>query len=234
MANDAPPPPFPPPATGGAGSASQFPTIGPPPRSRSGVGLWALMTALGVVVLLLAVSLVYFDPLPGSTCNDWWVYCPRSPGNTPIGSALEFGNTTAFNVAPEGAAKPGCQVPAGGTEYCEAVRINETSSNLSTSSVGFRLSSSDAPNVPFVSVTLLDSGDRGVAQYTLSGGWVACTPLSCGVAPSPVSLPTVLTIHMEFVLDGGSSYTLPNGLAGYMLSAVGTGSFQGTVSVGLT
>lgn len=45
----------------------------------------------------------------------------------------------------------------------------------------------------------------------------------------PDAASAFLTTSMRLILDGGSSSPFPDGLAGYGFTAVGSGSFTGTV-----
>lgn len=224
------PPPLPPPPPREPHSVPP-PAVGSPrPRPPSRRGLWALLTVLAVACFLLVVAFDYYNPPPGSNCNDWWVYCPLGPSAaTPLGTAFAFGNVTEFNLTAGAAAQPGCRVPDVGTEYCQIVGMNGTSSGLTITSIRLQLDENGGGIVPYVSVTLLDSEGRGIAQSFAMGDWVSCTPAACGVATSSNSLSAVLTTSMKLVLDGGSSAAFPDGLAGYGFTAVGSGSFSGTV-----
>lgn len=178
--------PLPPPPPGGAQS-DRPPTVGSPrPRPVSGMRLWSLLTVFAVVCLLLVAAFLYYNPPPGSGCNDWWVYCPTGPSDsTPLGTAFAFGNVTGFNLGAGGASQPGCRVPASGTEYCQRIGIKGTSSGLTITSIRLQLDKSGGGGVPSVSVTLHDGEGRAVAQISAMGGWLSCTPSACGVASSP-------------------------------------------------
>jgi hypothetical protein len=70
-----------------------------PPCPQGRWALWGLVTGLVVVFVLFLGLLVYLNPLPGSNCTDWYVYCPTGPGATPLGTALAVGNGTGACAA---------------------------------------------------------------------------------------------------------------------------------------
>src|SRR5271163_62386 len=64
-------------------------------RPRSDRAALLLVGALVFVSLLFLGVDDYFNHVyypPGSNCNDWYVYCPLGPGETPLGTALNVGN----------------------------------------------------------------------------------------------------------------------------------------------
>jgi hypothetical protein len=95
--------------------------------------VWVLAAVLGVALLRFIGSFVYYvDPPPGSNCTEWYAYCPTGPGDTPLGTAFQFGNASA-ETGPSGAApEPGCPVPGSGLEYCETIAIEDVSQGVST------------------------------------------------------------------------------------------------------
>jgi hypothetical protein len=234
MAPNLPPPaPFPPspPPGNPPWASSPPPYLGSPGPGSDGT-VWVLAAVLGVaLIVFLGSFLVFQDPsLPGN-CTDWYVSCPGGPGDTPLGTAFQFGNTSSMTVPAGAAPQPGCRVPSAGLEYCGAISIEAASEGVATNVIGFELLNGNDASVPYESVTLLDAEGNGIAFVTPGGSWTLCTPSACGSASSTVvaSLPAVLATDEELVLDAGPSAQFPSGLTTSGLEAFGTGSFAGTV-----
>lgn len=89
MSADLPRPPLPPPPPPPDWPLAlpPVPLVLPRPPPHSARVVWALGAVLVVVSLLFVASFVYFDhPIPGSNCNDWYVYCPLGPSDfAPVG-----------------------------------------------------------------------------------------------------------------------------------------------------
>lgn len=201
------------------------------PRRRDPVAL-ALVVGFVVASLFLAGVAVYVQNIFGGNCTDWWVYCPIGPSaQTPLGTAIAFGNVSSETVPAAGPAEPGCHVPASGVEYCEILPVMLVASDIGSNSVEFELKNSSGVAVPYTTVTLLDSEGEGIEYGTVSGGWQACTPAACGTASSGSthSLPAPLTPGESFVVDAGPSSSFPDGLRSWGLEAIGVGAFSGTV-----
>lgn len=194
--------------------------------------IWALVAVLGGALLLLFGTFVYHqNHLPGSSCSDWYVYCPTGPGDTPLGTAFQFGNSSSLSVSAGGPPLPGCSAPGAGLEYCKTLDIQDVSQGVATDSIGFQFLNGAGSPVPYRSVTLLDGEGRGIAFVTPGGTWTLCTPSDCEASSSTVvtALPAALATNEELVLDAGPSASFPSGLTAWGLEAFGTGSFDGTV-----
>jgi hypothetical protein len=202
-----------------------------PPRSRSGRSAIVVVVSAGAMFLAVAAFVNFLGPPPWGNCTDWWVSCPGGPGNTPLGTAFEFGNATSTSVTARTVAEPGCRVPPSGEEFCENIHIASTGGGLGTDSIWFQLLDPAGTVVPFVSVTLLDAFGDGIASETPYESWTLCSPALCGGATSTVttSLPAVLSTSDVFILDAGPSATYPGGLASFGLEAFGSGVFSGSV-----
>jgi hypothetical protein len=232
VVDPAPAPPVPP------LQASPPPRGSPPRRPHSRRKLAALLAILVFVCLLFVGVYIYFDPGPGSNCNDWYVYCPLGPGNTPIGTAFAVGHFTPENLTPASTPKAGCAVPTSGVDYCEVTAITQAGSGLTTAGLSFQLETATGEIISFTSVTLLDPRGNGIAQYTQgnSGGmWTQCPPDSndvCNVAGStsttalPANLSTFQTLVLQVTPPSGSTGPSP---AGDILFALWVGSFSGQV-----
>jgi hypothetical protein len=217
-----------------------WPLSSPPPPLRSPRARpWLNRTfvTLGAILVVVCAGVVglfvFLNPGLSTDCPPFYASCP---GNTPLGTAFEFGNATSAKVSAGSVAQPGCSPPVAGKEYCEVVGIAYATGGISTQSIHFQLQTGNASMVPFDSVTLVDSQGLGMAQLSAGGVWRLCTPANCGSGPSPLasSLPVNLLTSYELVLNAGPSATFPNGLTSFDLIAIGSGSFSGTVAAALT
>jgi len=200
MSVGTPPPPPPPPQ--------------PPPRSNS-----ALIVTVVVVIVVVAGGFFLFVTIQLQKDADC---C-----STPIASVFALGNATSDTLTAGGSAKAGCSVPTAGTEYCDIIPIAITRAGVATNSISLQMTTPNGTILPHISVTLLDGAGNGIALIVPGGSWVSCTPSSCGVPTSSMTLPATLTAEMKFVLNAGPSSSFPSGLAKYGLNAIGVGHFNG-------
>lgn len=204
------------------------PVAAPAPPSP---GLSDLRVGIVVAVVVAIVLALLFVP-------SWIVaagFCQGCGGSTLLGSVFEFGTPRPTTVDAGGNATVGCGAPTAGTDYCQIVPVAEAQSALTTTDFGFVLTLSSGAFTPFASVTLVDSSDRGIAQYTGSSGegsWTACSEALCHAPVSPLpSGPSVPVISGEaFVVQvsppGGGGPP-----AGDVLNALGEGPYAGSLGV---
>src|SRR5208282_5226622 len=153
-------------------------TSSPRPHARGAV---RILVGVFVVVLILFLGLfVYLNPLPGSDCTDWYVYCPTGPGSTPLGTALDMGN-----------GKGACPMGVGSSvldcAYSFSVKVdpfgNGSASIPSALDLSFQLqSSADVRLDSTYLVTLISpSGSRLGIWNSSSSVWPTLAPAgACG------------------------------------------------------
>jgi len=202
-------------------------------RKRGVSPIIATILLVAITVVLAAVLYVLISGLT------------KGPGNTPLGSAFAMGSATLNTVSHTGAGI-GCTTPAAGaTEYCYQLTIEQASTGLTLSSVGFevRTTSGTAFAVTGISIASISSA-TGAASTTLpatctgpvcNGGsgstaWgygttgVCVGPPTCGASTQISSATMVLIIDMGTVSPSGQ---------GYVLVALAQGSYSGTVTATL-
>jgi hypothetical protein len=201
----------------------------PPPPPPPGLSDFRVGIVVAVVVVIVLAVLF----VPG-----WIVaagFCKGCGGSTLLGSVFEFGTPRPTTVDSGESSTPGCAAPDAGTDYCQVLPVAEALSALTTADFGFVLTLTSGAFTPFASVTLVDSSDRGIAQYTGNSGegsWTACTEVLCHAPVSPMAagLAAPVTSTEAFVLQvsppsGGSAP------AGDNLNALGEGPYAGSIGV---
>jgi len=200
-------------------------------RKRGVSPIIATILLVAITVVLAAVLYVLISGLT------------KGPGNTPLGSAFAMGSASLNTVSTTGAGI-GCTTPAAGTEYCYQLTIEQASTGLTLSSIGFevRTTSGTAFAVKGISIASISSA-TGAASTTLpstcvgpvcNGGsgstaWTygttgVCAAGACGASQQISSATMILIVDMGTTSPTGS---------GYVLVALAQGSYSGTVSANL-
>ncbi len=201
-------------------------------RKRGVSPIIATILLVAITVVLAAVLYVLISGLT------------KGPGNTPLGSAFAMGAASLETVSTTGAGI-GCTTPAAGTEYCYLLTIEQASTGLTLSSVGFEVKTTSG--TPFavkgISIASVDSS-TGAASTTLpatcagpicNGGsgtvaWTYGTTGVCAGSPGCGASTQISSATYELVIDMGT--TSPTG-QGYVLMALAAGSYSGTTSAPL-
>jgi archaeal type IV pilus assembly protein PilA len=198
-------------------------------RKRGVSPIIATILLVAITVVLAAVLYVLISGLT------------RGPGNTPLGSAFAAGSANLITVPSTGTGV-GCSTPAAGTEYCYTLTIEQASTGLTLSSIGFEVrttagtafavksisissvsSTSTVTTLPVTCAGPVCNGGSGTTSWTY-GTTGICAAGACG-AGTQISSAT-----MNIVIDMGT--TSPTG-NGYTLVGLAQGSYSGTVTATL-
>jgi flagellin-like protein len=178
-------------------------------RKNGRRGVSPIIATILLVAITVVLAAVLYILISGLT---------KGPGNTPLGTALAMG-------AP--------QASTNGTANIYTISITP-SSGLTPASLNFQvLSSTGVITVLPAGSTVTINGPNAclVAIYTFATTVWANGPVTAANHCTPVgTTTTVLTSGMQFVLSTGA--TNLNG-QGSSLSAVGVGSFSGSVPIAL-
>jgi hypothetical protein len=214
-----------------------FPPHGPrlpPSSSRPRPGSrWAVRALVAVLVLVIVVFVglfVYLNPLPGSNCTDWYVYCPTGPGATPLGTAFQLGNGTGGCPAGNGSSALYCA-------YSFSVRVEPWGDNTtpvpSANDLSFQLQNASGARLDAsYLITLLSEGASRLGSWNSSTStWLALAP--AGACGGSNCLQAPLTPGDSLLLQAVPSGGLPYSGDLLLVEAEG-GGFTGTVTAPMT
>jgi len=177
-------------------------------RKQGRRGVSPIIATILLVAITVVLAAVLYILISGLT---------KGPGSTPLGTALAMGSPTAGT---------------NGTVNTYTIAITP-SSGLTPASLNFQVLTSTGAISLVAGSTITIIGPQGciVATYTFSTNAWANGPVTAANHCTPVGVTTtVLTSGMQFFLQTGATNLQGQGDT---LSAVGTGSFSGTVPVAL-
>ncbi len=187
-------------------------------RKRGVSPIIATILLVAITVVLAAVLYVLISGLT------------KGPGGTTLGSAFAMGvpSTNPLVVGATGATYAGSGCAA--THYCYILTIEEANPGLTPSSMDMVMKTSTG-------ATYAVTAAGGVTIYNTVTATIVtqCTVIAAGGALSVstwgTGSTTQLSSTMEIIIDTGST-TSPAG-TGLVFTALGIGSYSGTVSVSL-
>ena len=186
-------------------------------RKQRKRGVSPIIATILLVAITVVLAAVLYILISGLT---------KGPGNTPIGTAVGFGNP---NLVQGGAGAT--FAPCKAADYCYQITI-ASASGINPSSVNVQVKTSgaltwsgiaggggasftDIKGAVVVSGAVAAAGAFAITSWTAGAGYTTTTPI---------------TTSMTFWLDMGTAS--PSG-QGYQLVIVGAGSFSGQTSVNL-